>query len=81
MKQLAFIIDDQGRRFDCVDDRSSYNQSNGADGPFNKLAEGEAFTLELVFRPIDLDSSKLKVHYFDNNSLNVPIVITVELSR
>jgi len=81
MKQLAFIIDDQGRRFDCIDDRTSYSQSNGADGQFSKLAEGEVLNLLLVFRPIEPDSSRLKVHYFDNNSLNVPVEITAELSR
>jgi hypothetical protein len=81
MKQLAFIIDDQGRRFDCMDDRSNYSQSNGADGQFSKLAEGEVLNLILVFRPIDPDSLKLKVHYFDNNSLNVPVELTAELSR
>lgn len=81
MKQLAFIIDDQGRRFDCTDDRSSYSQYNGADGQFSKLAEGEVFNLVLVFRPIEPDSSRLKVHYFDNDSLNVPVEITAELAR
>lgn len=81
MKQLAFIVDDQGRRFDCIDDRSDYSQSNGADGPFSKLAEGEVFNLILVFRPIEPDSSKLKVHYFDNNILNVPVELTAEVSR